>query len=186
MISDLVFDQNEIAETAFWLLTSSSVDRYVRMAKHAALRIHSHHQFVINPERMRQLVTAVRVRWECLLGSTQRDTPEVELAIVLCILAQNAAPEVDGLLLAVATVDRPAVAWVAALARRLLQERSSNYTEVLWKEYPPFSIMSPSLNIVGPSLNEPEGGVIVWRHQTYTVQTIDIQQEKVHQMRFAA
>ena len=192
MIPDLMFEQNEVAETAFWLLTSSSVERYVRMAKQAAWRIQSHHQFVIHPERMRQLVTLARNRWECLLGSTQRDTPEVELAILLCMLAQNAAPEVDGLLLAVAIVDRPGVAWIAALARRLLQERASNHTEVAWQGQPP---VVSRISIMSPSLNALEGGVVVWRNRTYTMHTIghdmshqslNIPKEQVRQTRFSA
>lgn len=190
MIPDLMFDQNEVAETAFWLLTSSSVDRYVRMAKQAALRIQSRHQFVIHPQRIRQLITVARERWEYLLGSAQRDTPEVELAVLLCMLAQTAAPEVDGLLFAMAIVDRSAVAWIAALARRLLQDRASNHTEVSlqWWTLITHSITSSGFSVL-------EGEVATWQNRTYIAhsvmheishQSLDIQKEMSHQMQFSS
>ena len=152
MTTGSFFSDEVLAETAFDLLTSSTLERYIHMAIRAALRIQSHDQSVIYPERIRQLVTVVRNRWECLLRSAQRDTPEVELAILLCMLAQNAAPEVDELLVAVAIVDRPAVVWVAALARRLLQERASNHTAVSWQVQPLFVSTSPSLNALRGSV----------------------------------
>jgi hypothetical protein len=126
MITSAVFSQEELADAAFALLTSSSLERYARMAHQAAVRTCLHEQLRMNPQLIPDLIRQTKARWRALLCGDRRDVPEVELAILLTLLAPTAAPAVDQLLIDLSIVDRPAVAWIAGLARRLLQERRSN------------------------------------------------------------
>jgi hypothetical protein len=125
MTSSALFSQGELADAAFALLTSSSLERYARMAQRAAMQAHLREQLRMNPEMIPELIGQANALRRALLRSAQRDVSEVELAMLLALLARSAAPAIDRLLLDLSVVDRPAVAWVSGLAR-LLQERRSN------------------------------------------------------------
>lgn len=134
MTANLLFSREELADAAFYLLSSSSPGRYIRMAKRAAMRSQLRARVKQNPDMLLDLVDHARRLWEKLLASEQRDIPEFELATILPILAQTAVPEVDGFLIALSLVDKPTTAWIAMLARKLFQERASNTssTDIIW------------------------------------------------------
>lgn len=123
-----LFSRDELAESAFELLTSSSVERYIRLAKGAADRSSLRLRLRQEPHILHSALDRAQVLWRELLCSEHREAGEFELAMLLPLLANASEPAVDGLLLRLATADRPNVAWPAALARRLLMGRSTNKT----------------------------------------------------------
>ena len=62
-------------------------------------------------------------RWQAVLLSTERDVPEIELALVLPALARWGQDWVDDLLHTVAMSTSRGAAWLANLARTLHQSR---------------------------------------------------------------
>lgn len=134
MIDPPWITETEAADGAFALLTSSTPGRYIRMAKDAAVHSRLRARIEENSQVIPLLVSDARMLWRQMLGSKQRAVQEPELAIILVLLSHTAVPEVDDLLSAIGLIDRPAVAWIAALARRLLQERASNAhpSEFMW------------------------------------------------------
>lgn len=126
MTSRTLVPLGELNDAAFALLTTSSLGRYIRTAKEAATRSTLRRWLGREPERIPDILAHARTSWRAVLDTTERDVPEWELAIVLPILARTAGSEVDGLLQTVAVSERPNAAWLAALARRLLQERAEN------------------------------------------------------------
>lgn len=133
-----LFSETLLAEAAFDLLTSSTLERYIRMATRAVLHAQQQPNWQYNAQHIPNLVTHARSLWRQLLQRGQRDVPEVELALLLTLLAQSASPDIDDLLVICALTDHPAVTWLAALARRLLRDRASNKTEVVFHD--PFSL----------------------------------------------
>ena len=123
-----LFSRDELADSAFELLASSSVERYIRLAKGAADRSYLHSRLRQEPHVLGSALDRAQVLWKELLCSERREAAEFELAMLLPLLARASEPAVDGLLLRLATADRPNVAWSAALARRLLMGRSTNKT----------------------------------------------------------
>ena len=126
MNTTALFAEQELAEAAFDLLTSTSVDRYVRMAKQAAQRSKLSDRLRVEPTIIPEMLQHAKGLWRTLRGSTQRDVPEVELAILLALLAETGLRDIDSLLVDLSLVDSPTVAWIGALARRLLHARPRN------------------------------------------------------------
>lgn len=140
-----LFSDQELADAAFDLLASSTLDRYARMAEQAALHSRIADELRRNPHIIPQLLDAVKQRWVALRRCSQRDVPEVEVALLVSLLAQTAAPQVDDLLKDLSLVDCGPVAWISALARRLLRERTSNTERSLWP-VPPETIRYETRN----------------------------------------
>jgi hypothetical protein len=127
-----LFSQEELADAVFTLLTSSSIERYARMAEQAALQAQLREQLHMKPQLIPDLIRRANELRRTMLRSAQRDVSEVELAVLLMMLAPTAAPAVDQLLLDLSIVNWPAVAWISGLARRLLQERRSHAEAIVW------------------------------------------------------
>lgn len=121
-----LFSKEELEDAAFYLLTCSSAERYARMAKDLAVRSKLSSDLKTNPDLTKGALRRARDLWKEILSNKQRDIPELELAVLLPLLAQTASSEVDDLLLALGLVDRPNAAWIGVLARRLRIERASN------------------------------------------------------------
>jgi len=116
----------ELENAAFYLLTSSSVERYVRIAKNIATQSGVSAQLQANSDLAMPLLVRARQLWRRILLNACRDVPEFELAVLLPVLAKTALPEVSDFLLSLASIDRHNCAWISALARRLCQERPTN------------------------------------------------------------
>lgn len=121
-----LLSREELAEAAFELLTSSSLARYIRLAKTAGNRSSLHDRLRQQPEIIPELLKRVQFLWTSLLSSERREAFEFELAVLLPMLTHTSDPAVDRVLLKLAIADQPIAAWPAALARRLLRERSAN------------------------------------------------------------
>jgi hypothetical protein len=126
MTSLSIATREELAEAAFVLLTSSTSSRYIRLAKRVALRSQLHARLKREPEMAAILVGHARTLWAQVLKAEQRDVFEIELALLLPVLAGTAEVGVEDLLLTLAVENRPVAAWISALARALLKERASN------------------------------------------------------------
>lgn len=115
-----------LARTAFELLASSSLDRYAAMAKRAAASSLIPALVRSEPESLPRVIRRANVLWAELLKSGQRDVPEFELAIILCVLAPTGDMRARDFLTALSLADRGNATWISALARRLRQENPSN------------------------------------------------------------
>jgi len=122
---DLISEE-ALKEAAFLLLTSSSIERYVRLSKTSFATQELRRALTIGAVTAPMLIERADRLWRQLLQVKQRDLPEVELATILATLAITAVPEVSKLLERISLIDGPSVAWISALARRLLQERPTN------------------------------------------------------------
>jgi len=153
--------EQELSDAAFYLLTSSSTSRYLFVARQAAESSQLKQLILSSPHLLPELVERARSLWSVLLKGQERDASEVELAIVITILAETAEPEVDGLLQYFSIVDRSSSVWIAALARKLLQQRPSNMdiyieseswqaetTTVLDSEFEPSDIFTSQENLI--------------------------------------
>lgn len=126
-----LLSSEQLADAAFHLLTSSSLDRYARMARGAATRSGLAQRVAAQPSLIPALLGRGRELLRELRRLSTRDVPEVELAMVLSTLAHTAEPAVGRLLRDIGVDDRPSLAWLAALARSLLKEVTHNQVERL-------------------------------------------------------
>jgi hypothetical protein len=127
------FSQEELADAAFAMLTSSSLERYARMAQQSAVHAQLREQMQRNPQLIPDLIRRANELRRTILRSAQRDVSEVELAVLLMVLSPTAASTVDQLLLDLSIVNWPAVAWISGLARRILQERRGHAEVIVWQ-----------------------------------------------------
>lgn len=122
-------EDEEAARVAFELLTCSSIERYVRMSKQAAARSPLRRMLLTSADRIHEVLGHARRLLGELRRSSRRDVPEVELAVILALLAQRAdGSEAEDLMIKVAIEIRPSCRWLSALARQLLHEGSSDTT----------------------------------------------------------
>jgi hypothetical protein len=131
--NECVLSEDILREGAFLLLSSSSMNRYLRMAQGLARASSLQARLDIEELSVRDLVARAKWLWRELLSRNQRDVPEIELAIILAALTDNTAIEVSDLLVLVSLNDRPPVTWISALARRLYQSRAENEEIILWE-----------------------------------------------------
>lgn len=126
MTNESLLPENELAAVAFGLLTSSSIERYVHVARDAAARLTKQLQHV--PTQWMRVVERAEHLWREAVQGTHREPAEVELAVLLSALARTATPGVDDLLAIISLIDQPPVAWLSALARNLRMHRSATLT----------------------------------------------------------
>ena len=124
-------EESVLRDGAFLLLTSSSVDRYVRVAKSLAHSSELREYLQAGRLDVEHLIAHARELRGNLNGKKQREIEEVELAIVLAVLATNASEEVSDLLIESSLNDQQPLTWISALARRLYQQRGANEIVVL-------------------------------------------------------
>lgn len=151
MKSDDFFSDQELADTAFRLLACSSLYSYVAVAKRASEQANVYARLRSDPGMAGVLVNRARELWKQLLSTTgQRDIAEVELAMLLPMLAHAATRDVDALLRALLLVEKPHAAWISALAKRLYADRSVNLdltlTDTLFSRLPRLARNSAETN----------------------------------------
>src|SRR5687767_1276210 len=83
------------ARTAFELLASSSLSRYVRVCRSAARSVNVQHAVAVRDVSTLELLEMAEETWRFLAQQTLRDEKEVDLAVLLAILANSADPSVD-------------------------------------------------------------------------------------------
>jgi hypothetical protein len=122
LMTDSMLNAEELGNVAFGLLTSSTLDRYARIAGEAAARVWP----AVEPssEQWVAVTTRAALLWGDVLGSKVREPAEVELAVLLTMLARTDVTGVDELLTTIALSSAPQARWPAALARHLWKSRN--------------------------------------------------------------
>ena len=120
------FPESIVARAAFELLSSSSIERYVRVADYFAATPELRLLLEVSDIGPADLLNEADARWRTLTRARQREPQEVELALLLGLLATSASPDVDAFLTRLALHDRLPLAWSSAHARELLRRRPSN------------------------------------------------------------
>lgn len=115
-----------LAKAAFGLLSSSSVERYVRVANEIASSPDLRTSLETSGVAVDQLLVRAQEAVRALSVARQREPQEFELALLLQVLSVFPDPEVDALLSRIALSDRAALAWPGAQAKHLLNRRPSN------------------------------------------------------------
>lgn len=117
--------ENEIAKLAACLITSSTIERYERCVEASTIT----RDFVerIDTEARLLMREAWRL-WSSILRAPERSESEVTLAALLAALGNSAVEDIERLLIACSIATAPQATWVSALARRILNERSSDAT----------------------------------------------------------
>lgn len=121
--------QPQLESLAFDLLTSSSLDRYVRMVQRAASSSKLSEALAVDDGTVERAVAA---RIDKLLGAiasaSSRLPAEVELMLLLGLLARSGAAVAEPLLRRAALMPNPAARWVAGAARILLSGYAATRT----------------------------------------------------------
>lgn len=146
--------EDELAEAAYELLASSTLSRYSRVTRRYAARVEPKIGF--GSIDLEEPVRRARELWRAVVRSNRRALEEVELAVLLTALRNVADDEVDTLLHQVATSTAPSAAWLAALARQLLRERSQA-ASFPWPAQAPTLITR--VEIHSPASSTPEASI---------------------------
>lgn len=118
--------ENFLGQAAFMLLSSSTLNRYIRVAKSLAQSSTIRRNLELNLITVQDLINHADYLWRLVLKSRQRDIPEVELATILPIIANFATDEASEFLMRLSILDQPPATWISALARQLLNHRPAN------------------------------------------------------------
>lgn len=112
------------SEAIFELLASSTLDRYSVMArKFSADQALTY----LSSVRTEELNESARSLWRFILSATHREPEEVELAVLMSVIAARASEVGEELLREIAVYDGvPAAVWPSALSRHLLSRRPSD------------------------------------------------------------
>jgi len=120
-----VFTEQELSAATVALFASSTVDRYQRMAMGSASRTELAATIGRFPEAFLTLVPLAQDLARRVVCARERSRDEVELAMILALLASSGSPKLTPLLVQLSLNMAPAALWIAAFARRLLKERTS-------------------------------------------------------------
>jgi hypothetical protein len=123
-----LFPKEVRASLAFELLASSSISRYIRVARSFATSSSVEEAIASRDISVQDLLGLARESWRLIASGDMRDEEEVDLALALCILSDSADPEVDEFLQQVGMLDRPPLSWASGLARYLSYHRPANST----------------------------------------------------------
>lgn len=111
----------DLADAAFQLLASSTIKRYLRVAREAADRSGLSTVVRATPGIASQALHRARVLWGVVSGSDRRIPQEFELALLLVGLSDGQYEPAETLLLQIASSPDASAIWTIALAKRLRQ-----------------------------------------------------------------
>lgn len=124
-ISDFISEEF-LGHAAFMLLSSSSIDRYIRTAKSLSFASQLKQYLDLSIFTDDDLLKEADSLWRQILQKDKRDIPEIKLAILLPLAAEFASDKASNILLDIALQDRSPASWVSALARHLFNNRRTN------------------------------------------------------------
>lgn len=110
-----------IADAAFQMLASSTIKRYLRVAREIADRAGLTEAIRTTPETARQSLDRARTLWNAVSRAEARIPEEFELALLLIGLIDGQHEPAEALLLQIASSPDALAIWSIALARRLRQ-----------------------------------------------------------------
>ena len=114
-----LFTEEELADASFLLLSSSCIARYTRIAQEKAAKIQLNEKLGIFT--VDGLISRAETLWKQIQQTTQRDVPEIELALILAGLAPIPNPRVNELLTQIKLDSGLSMRWISALANNLLR-----------------------------------------------------------------
>jgi hypothetical protein len=123
-----IVPEGVLGHTAFMLLSSSSANHYIQSAIAAGPSSRIENNLDLGIMTHEELVEHASSLWSTIVHSTKRDVPEVELAILLPILARVAADseETRRLIRSISVHDEVPAIWLSALARKLWRQMPSD------------------------------------------------------------
>lgn len=141
--------EDEVRELAGCLLTSSTIERYLRCIEASQAVANLTNKLDIAPDSGTELLKYAWFYWTQLLETRTRSEWEIPLAALVYVLADSGTQNAEKLLTACAVSSRPQAAWVAGLARRLLATRRAASTFTMFparllQTLPSFSLNTAS------------------------------------------
>jgi hypothetical protein len=113
--------ESVVADAAFQLLASSTIKRYLRVAREIAKRAGLIAAIRATAETASQALDRARALWNAVSGADTRIPEEFELALLLVALIDGQDEPAESLLLQIASSPDALAAWSVALAKRLRQ-----------------------------------------------------------------
>lgn len=113
--------ESVVADAAFQLLASSTIKRYLRVAREIAERAGLIAAIRATEETASQALDRARTLWNAVSGSDRRIPEEFELALLLIALIDGQYEPAEALLLQIASSPDALATWSIALAKRLRQ-----------------------------------------------------------------
>jgi hypothetical protein len=110
-----------LADAAFELLASSTIKRYLRVAREIAQRAGMIAAVCETPEMARESLDRARTCWSAVSRASARIPEEFELAVLLVGLIDAQYEPAETLLMQIASSPDALATWTIALARRLRQ-----------------------------------------------------------------
>lgn len=110
-----------IADATFQMLASSTIKRYLRVARETAERAGLVTAIRTSPETARQALDRARALWQAASGADTRIPEEFELGLLLVGLIDGQYEPAEALLLQIASSPDAFATWSIALAKRLRQ-----------------------------------------------------------------
>jgi hypothetical protein len=110
-----------VADATFQLLASSTIKRYLRVAREAADRAGLIAAIRTTPETARLAMDRARALWRVVSSADTRIPEEFELALLLVGLSDGQHEPAEALLLQIASSPEGFATWTLALAKRLRQ-----------------------------------------------------------------
>jgi hypothetical protein len=110
-----------VADATFQMLASSTIRRYLRVAREIAERAGLVAAIRTVPETARQALDRARALWHAVSSAEARIPEEFELGLLLVGLIDGQHEPAEALLLQIASSPDALATWSIALARRLRQ-----------------------------------------------------------------
>jgi hypothetical protein len=110
-----------LAEAAFQLLASSTINRYLRVAREITDRANLIAAIRATPETASQALDRASTLWNVVSTADTRIPEEFELGLLLVGLIDGQHHPAEALLLRIASSSEAFATWTIALARRLYQ-----------------------------------------------------------------
>jgi hypothetical protein len=110
-----------VADATFQMLASSTVKRYLRVAREIAERAGLAEAVRTTPEVASQALNRARALWNAVSSADTRIPEEFELGLLLVGLIDGQYEPAEALLLQIASSPDALATWTVALAKRLRQ-----------------------------------------------------------------
>lgn len=116
-----LIESSVIADAAFQMLASSTIKRYLRVAREIAGRAGLIEAMRTVPETANQALNRARTLWQTVSSADSRPPEEFELGLLLVGLSDGGYEPAESLLLQIASSPDTTPSWSIALAKRMCQ-----------------------------------------------------------------
>jgi len=123
-----LLEESVLGQATLMLLSSSTVNRYIRLAKRLAESSDLKRKLELGLITSDELLEHADNLWRFVVESKERDLPEIELALILPIVSRFATEKAIEMLLRISVYDKTPAIWISTLARDLYNRLSANQT----------------------------------------------------------